>query len=238
MPTGEHFRRADMRFGLGYWHWFFLAQPSPLPEQLIGADPTGSSRGPPEPRDPVFAPEALADYLRCYRNPGDDPRHVRGLSGRRDLRLRARRSRSRQRQIAAPLLALWAGRGAVAQWYDVLAIWRDWADDVRGQAIDCRPLHGRRSARRDLRSAARVFHASDAPPRTARAARWPEVVGVDAHALEAPDEISPAVVEQHFLRLRELDVAQQRRRSRRDRRAECRRRRRSGTPRPCRAPSR
>ena len=26
IPTGEAFRRADMKFGLGYWHWFFLAQ--------------------------------------------------------------------------------------------------------------------------------------------------------------------------------------------------------------------
>jgi haloacetate dehalogenase len=22
-------------------------------------------------------------------------------------------------------------------WYDVLAVWRDWADDVRGRALDC-----------------------------------------------------------------------------------------------------
>jgi haloacetate dehalogenase len=42
IPTSEHLRRADMTFGLGYWHWFFLAQPYPLPEKLIGADPTGS----------------------------------------------------------------------------------------------------------------------------------------------------------------------------------------------------
>ena len=39
VPTGEVFRRADMEFGLGYWHWFFLAQPHDLPERLIGADP-------------------------------------------------------------------------------------------------------------------------------------------------------------------------------------------------------
>ncbi len=39
IPTGEAFRRADMAFGLGFWHWFFLAQPFPLPEQLIGANP-------------------------------------------------------------------------------------------------------------------------------------------------------------------------------------------------------
>jgi haloacetate dehalogenase len=34
------------------------------------------------------------------------------------------------------VLALWAGRGQLPQWYDVLAIWRDWANDVRGRAID------------------------------------------------------------------------------------------------------
>src|SRR5205809_6153007 len=39
LPTSEHFRRADMRFGLGYWHWFFLAQPFDVPERIIGADP-------------------------------------------------------------------------------------------------------------------------------------------------------------------------------------------------------
>ena len=39
IPTGEAFRRANMEFGLGFWHWFFLAQPYPLPERLIGANP-------------------------------------------------------------------------------------------------------------------------------------------------------------------------------------------------------
>src|SRR5919204_3675618 len=39
IPTGEAFRRADMEFGMGFWHWFFLAQPYDLPERLIGADP-------------------------------------------------------------------------------------------------------------------------------------------------------------------------------------------------------
>lgn len=27
LPTGEHLRRANQDFALGYWHWFFLAQP-------------------------------------------------------------------------------------------------------------------------------------------------------------------------------------------------------------------
>ena len=40
------------------------------------------------------------------------------------------------KKIAAPLLALWGARGEVGKWYDILAIWRDWADDVRGAPID------------------------------------------------------------------------------------------------------
>ena len=42
-----------------------------------------------------------------------------------------------KRRIACPVLALWSGREELQQWYDVLAIWRDWADDVRGRALDC-----------------------------------------------------------------------------------------------------
>ena len=41
-----------------------------------------------------------------------------------------------KRKIACPLLALWTTRNGIDQWYDVLAIWRDWADDVRGRAIE------------------------------------------------------------------------------------------------------
>ena len=35
------------------------------------------------------------------------------------------------------MLALWGRRGKLEDWYDVLAIWRDWAEDVQGRALDC-----------------------------------------------------------------------------------------------------
>jgi haloacetate dehalogenase len=41
------------------------------------------------------------------------------------------------RRISCPLLALWGRNARLEEWYDVLAIWRDWADDVRGRALDC-----------------------------------------------------------------------------------------------------
>jgi haloacetate dehalogenase len=140
LPTAEHFLRADMAFGLGYWHWYFLAQPHDLPERLIGADPDfffwarhpGSRPKPPG----IFDPEAAADYLRCYRNPAtihaicEDYRAGATIDFRHDMEDRGRR------RIACPVLALWGKRGKLQEWYDVLAVWRDWANDVRGGSID------------------------------------------------------------------------------------------------------
>jgi haloacetate dehalogenase len=139
VPTGEIWARADRRFALGYWHWPFLAQPQPLPERLIGADPEwfffdgqypGARR--------MFAPEALADYIASARTPSvvhamcEDYRAGAGYDRRLDDE-----DRAAGRKIACPVLVLWGAKGAVGAWYDPLAIWRDWADEVRGQSLDC-----------------------------------------------------------------------------------------------------
>lgn len=135
VPTGETFRRADMAFGMGYWHWFFLAQPYDLPERLIGADPDYFFRT----RMPdSFAPEALDDYLRCFRDPAtihaicEDYRAGATLDFDLD-----EADRITGRRIACPVLALWGRRNRLEEWYDVLSVWRDWADDVRGGGLDC-----------------------------------------------------------------------------------------------------
>src|SRR5216110_138369 len=39
VPTYNMWAGADRQFGLGAYHWFFLAQPYDLPERLIGAEP-------------------------------------------------------------------------------------------------------------------------------------------------------------------------------------------------------
>jgi haloacetate dehalogenase len=138
VPTGEAFRRADMAFGLSYWHWFFLAQPYDLPERLIGADPDYfflRARHPAS--EPFFAPQALEDYVRCFRNPEtiraicEDYRAAATIDFADDEADRGKK------RIACPVLALWSRRGDLEAWYDVLAIWHDWADDVRGRALDC-----------------------------------------------------------------------------------------------------
>ncbi|HYZ16794.1 MAG TPA: alpha/beta hydrolase [Candidatus Acidoferrum sp.] len=135
IPTFEHFRRADMRFGLGYWHWFFLAQPYPLPEKLIGADPDWFLTSRPN-RKNVHTPEALDDYLRCYRNPQTIHAACEDYRAGATYDFALDEADHGVRTIAAPLLALWAARGEVGGWYDVLDVWRDWAADVRGFPIE------------------------------------------------------------------------------------------------------
>jgi haloacetate dehalogenase len=140
VPTGEAFRRADMAFGLAFWVWFFLAQPYDLPERVVGADPqmfldymldgwSGSA-------DP-FPEEVRAEYARTFRDPQDAPRDLRGVPSRDHAGLPARRGRPRPATHYMPVLGLWSRQGALQAWYDVLAVWRDWADDVRGRALDC-----------------------------------------------------------------------------------------------------
>jgi len=141
VPTIEHFERTDMAFALGYYHWFWFAQPHPFPEDLINAAPEiwfhkHTSR---EPKPPgFFREEALADYLAAARNPDA----IRGMC--EDYRAAAsidlehdRASRAEGRRVECPMLVLWGSKGHIGQWYDPLAIWRGYcATEVIGSAVD------------------------------------------------------------------------------------------------------
>jgi haloacetate dehalogenase len=139
IPTGEALRRADMRFALGFWPWSLLAQPAPLPERLLGADPAfvvnylldawGGAPG-------AFPDEVRAEYARALTPEAihaicEEYRAAATLDYEHDEADRGRR------RIACPVLALWSKHGPVEAWYDPLAVWRGWADDVRGRSLDC-----------------------------------------------------------------------------------------------------
>ncbi len=131
VPTLHHFEAADMAFGMGYWHWFFLAQRHPLPERMILRDVEDwfdlhTSR---EPKDKgFFHPEARADYLAALRTPGtveaicEDYRAAATIDLAHD-----RASRDAGQRVACPLLALWGAKGKVGVWYEPLEVWRRYA---------------------------------------------------------------------------------------------------------------
>lgn len=141
IPTLEHFERTDMAFALGYYHWFWLAQPHPFPETLINRDPVGwfhvqTSR---EPKGPdFFHPDALADYLEAVQSPAmitgmcEDYRAAAGIDLQHD-----RASRERGDKIDCPLMVLWGAKGKIGLWYEPLAVWQDYCEaPVTGGAVD------------------------------------------------------------------------------------------------------
>lgn len=140
VPTRHMFATADKAFGMTYYHWFFLAQPHDLPERLIGADPeyylrtTTRWAGGAMP----FAPEAFAEYLRCFTDPAtihascEDYRAAATIDLEHD-----EVDVHKGRRIHCPLLVLWGAKGFIARQYDPLEVWRQYADDVvGGVAVD------------------------------------------------------------------------------------------------------
>ena len=138
VPTGEMYRRADMAFGLGYWHWFFLAQPAPLPERLISGDLDAfwlaAERIGLKPGDPRYPDEVVA----AYRAQLDDPAFVTAMC--EDYRAGATIDREHDLEggtIACPVLSLWGGAGGLPRFYeDPLQPWRAFVPSITGRAIE------------------------------------------------------------------------------------------------------
>ena len=108
-PTLTMYESADMAFASAYYHWFFLIQPFDLPERLIGADPgyylerklAAWSR-----REGAFAPEAVAEYKRCFADPATIQATCEDYRAAASIDLEHDRADG-DRRIAAPLLVLW-----------------------------------------------------------------------------------------------------------------------------------
>ena len=141
VPTGEVWARADAQLALVYWHWAFLAQPAPLPERLIGADPDAFFDGHVRALGIGGAPGRYpASIVSAYRALLDDSSTVEAIC--EDYRAGATVDRAHddadvgRRRIACPLLVLWSSRGALPRLYDdVLDVWQPWAERVSGRGI-------------------------------------------------------------------------------------------------------
>jgi haloacetate dehalogenase len=140
VPTADAWARADWRFALSFWPWTLLAQPEPLPEQMLMAAPEAivehalnawGTAG------ETFSEEVRAAYVSALRHPD----HAHAICEEYRAASTLDRGHDQQdldsgRKISCPLLALWSAEGAVDSWYESeggpLALWRRWATDVQG----------------------------------------------------------------------------------------------------------
>ncbi len=140
-PTLAMYEQTGEAFARAYWHWFFLIQPPPLPEAVIGTDPVRYVRSVMGSRHAglaPFDPAALAEYERCAALPGTAESVCEDYRASASVDLdHDRADVAAGHRLDQPLRVLWGEHGTVARCFDVLALWRERAAHVSGHALPC-----------------------------------------------------------------------------------------------------
>jgi haloacetate dehalogenase len=127
VPTYAMFMETNRKVAGAYWHWYFLSQPAPFPERMIGVDPDFFYEtclvgwGAAKLAD--FDAEALADYRRCWR----DPAMIHGSCS--DYRAAASIDLDHDgadidRKVTCPTLVFYGAAGQMAKLFDIPSEWR------------------------------------------------------------------------------------------------------------------
>lgn len=138
VPTHLLLDQLSRQVATAYYHWFFLAQPEPFPEEMIAHDPDqyfeSCLLGWGAAKLSDFDPEALAAYRAAWR----DPETIRGMCADYRAALHYDFDLDAQdlgRQVTCPALVLFGADGAMASAYDVAATWQNRLSDLQAQAI-------------------------------------------------------------------------------------------------------
>jgi haloacetate dehalogenase len=141
IPTVDNWAALQGIGGVFAFHLYLLAQPTDLPERMIGADPdaffghfldTWTVNG------TSIQPAARAAYLAAARNPDvihaicQDYRASAFVDAEHD-----KADRDAGRRLAMPALAMWQDPGDTRLPFDPQAIWSAWAPDLRTQVVPC-----------------------------------------------------------------------------------------------------
>jgi len=139
-PTLKMYEQTSMEFAAGYWHWFFLIQPYPIPETLIGSNPAFTIEnfmGKRHPGKEIFSKENWQSYIEGCQNPDslhgmcEDYRAASTIDLEHD-----RLDRQVGKKLSMPLRVLWGKHGLVNRCFDPLNDWREVAMDVSGGPVE------------------------------------------------------------------------------------------------------
>lgn len=138
VPTYTMFMETNRQVAGAYWHWYFLSQPEPFPERLIGADPDyfyeTSLVGWGATRISDFNAGMLAEYRRSWRNPEmihgscSDYRAAATIDLEHD-------TADVDRKVQCPTLVFFGAAGAMAQLFDIPAQWRRRCTEVTAASL-------------------------------------------------------------------------------------------------------
>ncbi len=138
IPTHLLLNNLRREVAKAYYHWFFLAQPAPFPETLIGHDPDAFY----ETALQAWGATPLSAFsdaaLNAYRTAWRDPDTIRGMC--EDYRAALELdfdldAADLARRVDCPALVMWGADGAMGRMYDVADTWNDRLSDMRGVAV-------------------------------------------------------------------------------------------------------
>ena len=122
-PTLDMYEKTDMKFAKGYFHWFFLIQPAPMPEKMIMANPKKwlNSRF-------IRSPQRMLgsiknEYLRCFKQKKriyascEDYRAAATIDLEHD-------KKDKEKKLNIPIQVLWGKRGVVGKQFNPIKIWK------------------------------------------------------------------------------------------------------------------
>ncbi|MFT5342775.1 MAG: haloacetate dehalogenase [Paracoccaceae bacterium] len=138
IPTHMLLRNPTKEVSKAYYHWFFLAQPAPLPETMIGHDPdyyyerclTGWGAA----KIADFDPIALAAYRQSWRSAETTQAMCNDYRAAIEVDF-ALDTADLDRRVTCPALVMYGADGIMADLYDIPATWADRLSDMRSCAI-------------------------------------------------------------------------------------------------------
>ncbi len=138
IPT--HTVLYDLRVDVAtsYYHWFFLSQPQPFPETMIGRDPDYYYESCLLGWGGATLADLDAAQLDAYRAAWRDPQTIRAMCD--DYRAALVHDMNHDAAdlgatVSCPTLILYGADGAMAHAYDVPAQWALKCDDVHAEAM-------------------------------------------------------------------------------------------------------
>lgn len=134
VPTHTVLSNVTLGWGLESYHWFFMAQKAPFPEDLLSRNPEYYIRYKLNKKNvglEIFTQEAMAEYIRCTTREQihavcEDYRATIAVDFEMD------KQDFGKRKIDCPVLVLWGSNSHCGRHFTPLKAWSDWADDLRG----------------------------------------------------------------------------------------------------------
>jgi haloacetate dehalogenase len=127
VPTHYLYTHVTIDFVQAYFHWFNYLQPSPIPENQLLAQRAAPPTRAPSP--------AQLEYLRRNGTPEGVHAMCEDYRAGASIDLVHDGADFRTKLIRCPVNTLWAEGGAMDRIYDVLAIWKEYAERVEGKGM-------------------------------------------------------------------------------------------------------